>query len=94
MQQNGWGKTLKTNTTTITTKKLYECIFTKFGCPLTIVTNQGVYFINDVVKHFTYHFLLKHVSSITYYPQGNGQVESTNKVLGTFTRRNLVQSNH
>jgi hypothetical protein len=29
---------------------------------------QGVYFINNVVKHFINHFLLKHVSSITYYP--------------------------
>jgi len=26
--------------------------------------------------------LLKDVSSTTYYPQGNGQVEFTNKVIG------------
>jgi hypothetical protein len=26
--------------------------------------------------------MLKHVSSTTYYPQGNGQAESTNKVIG------------
>jgi hypothetical protein len=25
---------------------------------------------------------MKHVSSTTYYPQGNGQEESTNKVIG------------
>jgi hypothetical protein len=29
------------------------------------------------------HFLLKHMKSTTYYPQGNGQVESINKVFGT-----------
>jgi hypothetical protein len=28
---------LKTNTVTVTTKKLYECTLTKFGCPLIIV---------------------------------------------------------
>jgi hypothetical protein len=26
--------------------------------------------------------MLKHVSSTTYYPQGNGQVKSTNKIIG------------
>jgi hypothetical protein len=31
----------------------------------------------------TNHFLMKHVSSTTYYPQGNGQAKSTNKVFGT-----------
>jgi hypothetical protein len=44
----------------------------RFGCPLTIVIDQGVHFINYVIKHLINHFLLKHVNSITYYPQGNG----------------------
>ncbi len=60
-------RTLKINTTIVTTKFLYECILTKFGCPLTIVTNQGVHFINDAIKYLTHHFLMKHVSSTTYY---------------------------
>jgi hypothetical protein len=30
-------RTLRTNTIVITQKKLYECILTKFGCPLTII---------------------------------------------------------
>jgi hypothetical protein len=49
---------------------------------LTIITDQGVHFINDVIKHMIEHFLVKHVSSITYYPEGNGQAKSTNKVTG------------
>jgi len=65
-------KALKTNIATVITNFLYECILIRFGCPLTIVTNQGVRFINDVIKHLIDQFLLKHVSSITYYPQGNG----------------------
>jgi hypothetical protein len=32
-------RALRTNTITIKTKNLYECILTKFGCPLTIVTH-------------------------------------------------------
>ncbi len=63
---------LKTNITTLTLNFLYECILTRFGCPLTIVTDHGIHFINDAIKYLTYHFLLKHVNFTTYYPQGNG----------------------
>jgi hypothetical protein len=65
-------KTSRTNIASIITKFLNECILTKFGCPSTIITNQGVHIINDVIKHLTYYFLLKHFSSTTYYLQGNG----------------------
>ncbi len=90
---NKWvaARTLKTNTIVVTTK-LYECILTRFRCPLTIVIDQGVHFINDVIKYLTNHFLMKHMSSITYYPQGNGQDEFINKVLGTLLTK-LVSEN-
>jgi hypothetical protein len=61
-------RALRTNIVAITIKFLYECILTKFGYPLTIVTNQGMHFINDVIKHLTNHFLFKHVNSTTCYP--------------------------
>ncbi len=84
--------TLRTNITIATIKNNYECLLIRFGCPLTIVIDQGVHFINDAIKYLTYHFLMKHVSFTTYYPQGNGQVESTNKVLGTLLTK-LVSEN-
>ncbi len=85
-------RALRTNIIIITTKNLYECILTRFECPLTIITNQGVHFINNAIKYLTNRFLMKHVNSTTYYPQGNGQVESTNKVLGTLLTK-LVSEN-
>jgi len=44
------------NITTIIANFLYECIIIRFGCPLIIVTNQGVHFINDAIKYLTDHF--------------------------------------
>ncbi len=85
-------RTLKTNTIAITTKFLYKCKLTKFGCPLTIDIDQGVHSINDAIKYLTNHFLLKHVHLTTYYPQGNGQVKSTLKVLGSLLTK-LVSEN-
>ncbi len=76
----------------VTTKFLYEHNLTKFGCPLTIVTDQGTHFINDVIRYLIDHFILRRTSSTIYYPQGNGQVESTNKVFGTLLTK-LINEN-
>jgi hypothetical protein len=65
-------KVLRINLATITTKFMYECILTTFGCLIIIIIYYGVHFINDVIKHLTKHFLLKHVSCTTCYPHGNG----------------------
>jgi hypothetical protein len=85
-------RALKINTIIVTTKFLYQCILPTFGCPLIIITDQGIHFINDAIKYLTNHFLLKHVSFTTYYPQGNGQAKSIIKVLRTLLIK-LVSAN-
>ncbi len=77
--QVGKARASRTNPIAVTTIFLYECIFTRFGCPLIIFPDQGVHFINDAIKCLIDHFLLKHVNFTTYYPQGNGQVKFTNE---------------
>ncbi len=76
-------KALRTNTTIVTTKLLYDHILTWFDCPLTIIINQGTHFINDAICYQSDHFILKHTSSIVNYPQGSGQTKFINKVFGT-----------
>ncbi len=85
-------RALRTNTLVVTSINLYACILTKFGCPLIIVTNQGVHFINDAIKYLIDHSLMKHVSSTTYSPYGNGQAKSTNKVLRTLSTKLVNES--
>jgi len=46
-------KAFKTNIVVVIAIFLYEYILTKFGCLLTIVTNQRIHFINDTIKHLT-----------------------------------------
>ncbi len=85
-------RALHTNTTVVIVKFLYDHILTRFGCPLTIVTNQGTHFINDDIRYLIDHFILRHTSSTIYYPQGNGQAKSTNKVFGMLLTK-LVSEN-
>ncbi len=55
-------RTLHTNIVVVTAKFLYEHIFTRFGCPLTIVIDQGTHFINDAIRYLTDHFIFKHTN--------------------------------
>jgi hypothetical protein len=46
-------KTLKTNIVVVIVRFMYEYYLTRFRCPLTIIIDQGVHFINDTIKHLT-----------------------------------------
>jgi hypothetical protein len=48
----------------IIVKFLFDHILIQFGCPLTIIIDQGTHFINDVI----HYLILRHTSSIIYYP--------------------------
>ena len=76
-------KALRTNTATVTAKFLYEQIITRFGYPMELISNRGGRFINKTIQALTTTYFITHKTSTSYYPQGNGQAESTNKVIGT-----------
>ncbi len=46
-------KAFKTSVGVGTTRFVYEYILVRFGCPLTVVIDKGVHFINDTIKHLT-----------------------------------------
>ena len=60
---------------------LFEDIFTRFGVPREIVTDQGSQFTSKLMEKLMEEYKIKHRKSTPYHPQANGQVESTNKVL-------------
>ena len=60
---------------------IYENIITQFGCPLTLISDQGTHFINKTIKNLTDQFHIDHRWSTTYHPQSNGAIEAFNKTL-------------
>ena len=62
-------------------KFIYENIITRFGCPLTLISDQGTHFINKTIKTLTDQFQIDHRWSTTYHPQSNGAIEAFNKTL-------------
>ena len=56
-------------------------IFTRFGVPREIVSDNGPQFISNMVQGVMEKYKIQHRKSTSYHPQENGQVESTNKVI-------------
>jgi len=46
-----------------------------------LVNDQGSHFTNSLIELLVQEFMVTHHKSTTYYPQGNGQVESNNDKL-------------
>jgi hypothetical protein len=71
---------------------LEENILSRFGCPRKIVTDNAWDFKSMAIVNFCqkYNIVLGH--STTYYPQGNGLVESSNKSLISIIKKVLNEN--
>ena len=69
-------------------KFLYEDIITRFGSPLELVSDRGSHFLNETIQELTDLYAIKHTKSTPYYPRANGQVEVTNRIIGTILMKN------
>jgi transposase InsO family protein len=72
---------------------LFEDIFTCFGVPREIVTDQRTQFTSNLFKSITEQYRIKYRKSSPYHPQTNRQVESTNKVIEAILTK-IVQLHH
>ena len=69
-----WAEAEPVNTCSneIDAKFIYENIITRFGCPLSLISDQGSHLINKTIKAPTDQFKIDHRRSTIYYPQSNG----------------------
>ena len=71
---------------------LYENIFSRFGFPVRLVTDNAPAFkVGELVK-MCKSMGIQLVHSTSYYPQGNGLAESSNKSLVRIIRK-LLETN-
>eukprot|EP00253_Pinus_taeda_P033959 PITA_33959 len=73
-------------------KFLNENIFTRFGCPTKLDTNNAATFKVEELVDMCESMGIQSVHSTSYYPQGNGLAESSNKSLLRITKK-LLEDN-
>jgi hypothetical protein len=69
-----------------------EDIMARFGCPNRIITDNVASFKAEPLIKFCEQFEISLIHSTPYYPQGNGLVESSNKILIKIIKR-LLEDN-
>ncbi|XP_073279540.1 uncharacterized protein [Primulina huaijiensis] len=62
-------------------KFVKENIIHRFGIPESLTTVQGTMFTGSDTREFAADYGIKLINSSPHYPQSNGQVEASNKVL-------------
>jgi transposase InsO family protein len=84
--------TLRTVNTSHLIDFLNSNIITRFGIPDCLVFDNASYFSSLEMSEFTLEKGIKLKYSASYYPQGNGLAESTNKNLIKIIKRTVVEN--
>ena len=70
-------------------------ILSRFGCPMKIITDNAKAFKSKKMINFCHQYHITLGNSSTYYPQGNGLFESTNKsivrIIENVSRRRTIR---
>ena len=64
-----------TSTTSTTIISVLKIIFSRYGIPERLISDNGPQFVSREMKAFSVSYGFVHVTSSPHYPQGNGQAE-------------------
>ena len=67
-----------TNDAKVVAQFLRSNIFSRFGTPRALITDNGTHFCNKVIDKVLQKYGVRHRTSLAYHPQSNGQAEVSN----------------
>ena len=71
---------------------LQRNILSRFGTPRTIISDGGSHFANEVFDKLMSRYGIKHIMSLAYHPQTNGQAEISNRELKKILEKTVSTS--
>ena len=81
----------RTNDAKVVAKFLRSNIFSRFGTPRALITDNGTHFCNKVIDKVLQKYGVRHRTSLAYHPQSNGQAEVSNREI-KYILENTVNS--
>jgi len=82
----------KTNDNKVVVKFLKENIFSRFGTPRTIISDNGTHFCNRTFEVLMRKYAITHKLSTPYHPQTSGQVEVSNRQVKLILEKTVNQN--
>ena len=67
---------------------LQKNILSRFGTPKTIISDKGSHLANKVFDRLMNRYGMKHIMSLAYHPQTNGQAEISNREIKKILEKN------
>jgi len=71
---------------------LYGRIFTRFGTPRAIISDEGTHFCNMQFEALLSKYGVRHKRALTYHPQTNGQTEVSNREVKQILQKTVSNS--
>ena len=71
----------RTNDAKVVAQFLHSNIFSRFGTPRALITDNGTHFCNKVIDKVLQKYGVRHRTSLAYHPQSNGQAEVSNREI-------------
>ena len=67
-------------------------ILSRFGAPITIISDEGSHFANILFAKLMSKYEVRHVMSLAYHPQSNGQVQISNREIKNILEKTVITS--
>jgi len=64
-----------------TAQVLYEQVFCRYGCPLSILTDRGSCFRSSIISALCKLFKVKQIFTSSYHPQTNSRAENMTSII-------------
>ena len=82
----------RTNDTSVVAQFLRSYIFSLFGTPRALITDNGTHLCNKMIDKVLHKYGVRHHTSLAYHPQTNGQAEVSNLEIKSILEKTVNSS--